>query len=171
MILCNFWEVTNSTEYIFLLPWKHYLINVMRSSSRSKQHSVLGPILGFPLYHCSLSENKVFEQICMFQITSYAKQQIQIDNLSEKRASTQIKCTQAWKQSLAMIAINCNQSLLSKWSQMKSNDSLIKTYHWIVFSYVLPLFSNPALVAAGWQWVLQAHLRKSATTLAILWLR
>ena len=65
----------------------------------------------------------------MFRIESYAKQQVCIDDLSEKRASAQIRIEQrsdfrwrrakAWKRCQAWFWIDCNQSLQPNRSQMK----------------------------------------------------
>ena len=69
----------------------------------------------------------------MFQIESCAKQQVQIDDLSEKGASAQVQIEQcsdlrwrrakAWNRCLAWFWIDCNQSL-------QSNRSQIKCYVW-----------------------------------------
>ena len=65
----------------------------------------------------------------MFRIESCAKQQVCIDDLSEERASAQIRIEQrsdfrwrrakAWKRCQAWFWIDCNQSLQPNRSQMK----------------------------------------------------
>ena len=93
------------------------------------------------IIHWSLSKSqwKVSEQISLFQIKYSAEQQILIDYLSKRWVSAQIPieenshfqwcCAEAWKTSLAWIAIDSNQSLQQKWvANAKLLDSHVETY-------------------------------------------
>ena len=104
-----------------------------------------------------LFKNKANGQIRMIWIKSCAKQQIQINDHSEKRTSSQISIEQhsnfrwlyanakAWKQSLPWFWIGDNQSLHSKESHIKSNVwKPCRDLHWLdeLWFWLKEFFSN-----------------------------
>ena len=94
--------------------------------------------LNLSMIHWSLSKNMTLEQILPFQITSCAKQQIQVDDLSEERVSAQIRTEQhsdfrwwqakAWNnvwhdsESIASFATKICSQIGLKWIAMFESD-------------------------------------------------
>ena len=74
---------------VFYVKMKFYFA---RMCYRLKPFSLHHPI--FRSFIGPLSKNKAYEQICMLQIVPYAKQQIEINDMSKKWESVQVPIEQ-----------------------------------------------------------------------------